>query len=208
MPDYPNNNVSGKTSKKPQREARERKNVQRVTKGRVIRKRKTTNAFADSLNETLGYVMSDVIIPSIKETIVDTVVQGTERIAWGESRTKRSAQKRSGGSYISYNRYSSDSKAGTQQRSKPIDISREKRARHDFDDIILKSRAEANDVIDSLFELISRYGSATVADLYDLVGIKANYTDDNWGWEDIRTATTRRIRQGFILDLPRPEFLD
>ena len=48
---------------------------------------------------------------------------------------------------------------------------------------------------------------ATVRDLYEMVGIRAAHTDEKYGWVDIRDARVDRVRDGYVLDLPRPEFL-
>jgi hypothetical protein len=76
---------------------------------------------------------------------------------------------------------------------------------HDFDEIVLSSRREAEDVIDRLFDLVGQYGSATVSDLYELVGLPSTHTDNKWGWEDARGAGVTRVRNGYLLDLPEPE---
>ena len=81
-------------------------------------------------------------------------------------------------------------------------------AKHDFDEIVLDQRAEAEEVIDRLYDVVSRYESATVADLYDLVGLPSTHTDHKWGWTDLRGAGVSRIRDGYLLDLPDPEPLD
>lgn len=52
-------------------------------------------------------------------------------------------------------------------------------------------------------ELIDTYGLASVADLYDLVGKTCEYTDNNYGWNDIRSAAVVRVRDGYLLKLPR-----
>jgi hypothetical protein len=72
----------------------------------------------------------------------------------------------------------------------------------------LATRVEAEEVIDRLFDVVSRYETATVADLYEMVGVTGNYTDDKWGWTDLRGASVQRVRNGYLLDLPRPEPLD
>lgn len=87
-------------------------------------------------------------------------------------------------------------------------MSRQSRARHQFDDIVLDERAEAEQVIDQLFDLVSKYGSATVADLYELVGLASTHTDHKWGWEELMGAGVSRVRGGYLLDLPEPEPLD
>ena len=57
-------------------------------------------------------------------------------------------------------------------------------------------------------ELIEHYGIVSVADLYDLVGITGSYTDNKYGWTDIRTAQVVRVRDGYKIKLPRAIPLD
>lgn len=87
-------------------------------------------------------------------------------------------------------------------------MSRRARSNHDFDEIVLETRVEAEEVIDGLFALISQYETATVADLYELLGESGNFQDEKWGWMDMRGAGVSRIKNGYLLDLPRPEPLD
>jgi len=85
-------------------------------------------------------------------------------------------------------------------------LSRASRARHDFADIVIPSQREANEVIDRLFDLLSRYGSASVADLYELTGIQSNHTDMKWGWTELPGARAARLRDGtYLLELPEPQ---
>lgn len=79
---------------------------------------------------------------------------------------------------------------------------------HDFGEIILGSMAEANEVLDRLYIMIDQFGTATVADLYEMCDLSANFVDRNWGWTDISGSRVRRVRNGYLLDLPRPETLD
>lgn len=72
----------------------------------------------------------------------------------------------------------------------------------------MDERAEAEEVIDRMFELVSRYGSVSVADMYELVGLASTHTDNKWGWTDLSGAGVSRIRGGYLLDLPEPEPLD
>ena len=52
-------------------------------------------------------------------------------------------------------------------------------------------------------ELISMYGLVSVADLYELVGITGSYTDNKYGWYDIRSASVVRVRDGYLLKFPK-----
>lgn len=74
-------------------------------------------------------------------------------------------------------------------------------------EIILESRKDAEDVLDTMRNMISTYGVVSVADLHDLTGAIANYTDSNYGWTALNSAKVVRVRNGYLLKLPRPKTL-
>lgn len=213
-------------SREPRRPApaeKPEKKVERVTESDAVRRKKP---LGKKLKETFvggdtksvwEYVLLDVMVPAAKDMLADAASQGVERMIFGESRssTRRSYGREpwSPSNRVSYNRYSSSSSSAT---SNPVGrasgreegISRRARAIHDFDEIILPTRVEAEEVIERLAFLLEKYESATVADLYDLVGITGNYTDDKYGWTDLRDSGVQRIRQGYLLNLPKPIPLD
>ena len=57
-------------------------------------------------------------------------------------------------------------------------------------------------------ELIDTYGNVSVADLYDLVGKSSEYTDNKYGWTNLRNAEPVRVRDGYMLKLPKPGPID
>lgn len=191
----------------------EEKNIAKVVTGPVVKQPKPLGRrfldtfFGGDAQGVVAYVIKDVLVPAAKDMIADAVSTGIERLIFGEVRSsgRRSGfRSTSSGGYVSYNRFSS----GTVGRDEnPRDISRNARSSHNFDEIILASRAEAQEVISRLFDLVSQYEAATVSDLYELVGVSGNYTDEKWGWTDIRGAGVTRVRNGWLLDLPKPEFL-
>ena len=200
--DYPSNSKKAKAAE-PDREA-----VKPVVTLVVERKRNPFTKFAQTfISEDSGsvgnYIVMEVLVPAAKTMISDAVSQGIERMLFGDSRP-RPAGGRQG--YTNYGRF-------TQQRTIPGSVvqdarppmTRQARATHDFNDIIIASRAEAEDVIDHLRDLINQYEVATVSDLYDLVGLTGEFTDDKWGWFDLRSAAVRAIRGGYLLHLPRTQ---
>jgi len=186
----------------------EEKKVERVTTSEPIRRKKglgkqfKNTFFGGDAKGALSFVIFGVLVPAAKDALADAGAQGIERLIFGESRHKRSAPPSGPSGYISYNRYA-PSRAGSEAPARAL--SRRARARHDFDEIILRTRPEAEEVIDRLYDLISRYEAASVADLYDLVGLESSHTDFKWGWTDLRGAQARKIREGYFLDLPEPE---
>ena len=174
------------------------KKVEKVTTGVVKTKKKTgfqklADVFISEDASNVGnYIVGDVLIPVIKKAVSDIVTNGIDMILYGESgRTKRST----GASYVSYNDYS-------RRRDEHRD-SRRTRTGYSYDDIILDSRGEAEEVLTRMDELIEQYGMVSVADLYDLVGITGNYTDNKYGWTNIRSAEPVRVRDGYMLRLPK-----
>jgi len=190
----------------------EDKNIRPVTEGKATRRRKSlrkqfsSTFVAGDLKTSVKYVMFDVFLPAARDMIVEAGQQGIEKLIFGDSRRRGARVPPSGPTgHISYNRYSAmGSRFSGPQRA----ISREARARHDFDEIVLDDRSEAEEVIDRLFDLVSRYESASVADLYELVGLGSTHIDHKWGWTDLQGAGVSRIRGGYLLDLPEPSPLD
>lgn len=87
----------------------------------------------------------------------------------------------------------------------PQQLPRPTRMRHAFDEIVIGSRQEAEEVLDQLYDLISKYDEASVADLYELTGIPSAHTDQKWGWKELRGSGVGRVRGGgYLLELPEP----
>lgn len=185
------------------------KDIHRVTSGDVTRKKKSfRKQFSETFVEgtvqgSIRYAIFDVVLPMARDLVWEAVSEGFRNLIFGDSRRGRGSRTPQSGptGYVSYDRFSSGHRMSSSQRT----MSRLARSQHDFDDIVLDSRVEAEEVIDKLFEVVSRYGAASVADLYELVGLSTAHTDQKWGWTDVRGAGVSRIRGGYLLDLPDPE---
>lgn len=217
--DYPSNSHTARDEKIADPEP---KKIDPVVTGGV-RRRKTPlgKRFAETfvggdINNVVSYVVFEVLVPAAKDTISDAFSQGIDRMLFGESRGSRRSSGRTGtgtNGYVSYNRMAT---SATKTRSGLDEFARRepsRRARqtHDFDEIILDSRHEAEEVLTRLYDLLETYEAATVADLYELVGVTPNYTDAKWGWAvgGLQGARVERTRGGgFLLDLPKPEAIE
>lgn len=177
----------------------DRKKVEKVVHGRVRTKPKSgvskiTDVFiSEDAANVKSYIVMDVLVPAVKKAISDIVRDGIDMILYGESRGRKSS---SASGYVSYRDYS---------RSDDRDRFRDSRSRSNYahDDIILDSRGEAEEVLTRMDELIDTYGNVSVADLYDLVGKSSEYTDNKYGWTNIRNAEPIRVRDGYMLKLPK-----
>lgn len=185
----------------------EREPIEKMVEGKVISrkqplwKRFSRTMLADDAGNVGEYILTDVVIPATKNLIVDMIGQSIERVLFGTSRgrVRRSPLGSSLRDQVNYSRLSND------RDSVRRPMSREARARHDFNEIVLENRSEAVEVVEALIDRISRYGAVTVADLYDFVGTTGSFADQRWGWNDLATADVRQVPGGFLLDLPAPE---
>lgn len=195
--DYkPNSNRFRKEQQNRKGLSDEPKKVEKVIKGKVkTRKKSEIKKFADTfitedMANVKSYILTDIVVPSVKKAISDVV----DTILFGGSGRKSST-----GSRVSYGSYyNKDSR-------RPIERNR---MGYSYDDIIFDSRGEAEKVLMGMDELIDTYKMVSVADFYDLVGISGSYTDNKYGWTDIRDASVLRIRDGYIIKLPRALPLD
>lgn len=204
--DFPSNSNTKKVKLVESEE--EVKKLEPIVKGQVIRKKKSfwqkasETFFGDDTKSVGDYILYDVLIPALKTTLNDMVSGGVEMLLFGERRRggKSSLYRDRDKTYVPYNRISRRDDDSIDRRY----LSNTARSRHDFDDIIIESRGEAEDVLSHLVMLVDDYKVASVADYYDLLGIEANYTDNKYGWTNLRDAYVERVRQGYSIRLPNP----
>ena len=199
--DYkPNSNRSKMEQQPKERE----KKVEKVVTGKVITKKKSAlSKFADEFisedaKNVKSYVLGEVLIPAVKKALCDIVTDGINMILYGGS---RGGSKRSTADRVSYRNYYDGA-------SRSYKDTRTTAASYSYDEIILDTRGEAEDVLSRMDELMDTYGLVRVADLYDLVGITGNYTDNKYGWTNIRNAEIVRVRDGYMIKMPRAVAID
>lgn len=69
------------------------------------------------------------------------------------------------------------------------------------------SRGDAQEVLNSLEEILRLYDIVTVKDLYDLSGIDATYTDNRYGWKELKDVSVVWDRDGYIVKMPKPQLI-
>lgn len=194
---------NSRLSKKAEKEGEVKKEkVEKIVNGTVKSKKKSGLAklfLSDDVVDVKSYAVFDVLVPAAKKAISDIVTNGIDMLLYGETGRNRKSSPSSRVSYRSY--YEREDR----DRDR---LNRRRSTSYSYDDIVLETRAEAEDVINRLDELINVYGMASVADLYDLVGVSGQHTDNKYGWTDVRSATHTRVSDGYLLKLPRVKPLD
>lgn len=167
-------------------------------------RKKFLQAYAGDSAQSVGqYLLMDVIVPGTKNIIADLVTQGINRLLYGGARPVQQGG-RGGFSYARQFNGGNNQQQGQQQSSPVV---RQVQQQQGFGEIVLQTRPDAELVIDSLRELIEVYGNAKVANLYSLVGMTGNFTNQSYGWTNLSRAGVIQIREGYLLDLPQPEVL-
>lgn len=202
--DYKSNSNKSKTEAVKQAEE---KRVEKVVTGKVVTKKKSGfSKFAgefisEDAKNIKSYVIGDVLIPAFKKAISDIITDGIDIILYGGNGRSRSG--RFNTDRVSYRSYYDD-----RRPSDRLTTSRYSSNSYSYDDIILDSRGEAEEVLARMDELMDTYGLVRVADLKDLVGITGSYTDNKYGWTNIRNAEIVHVRDGWMIKMPRAVAID
>lgn len=190
----------------------EKSSVDKVVSGKVATKpkgkmQKVREQFIQSTEETKDYIIFDVLIPSAKRMIWDTLTS-----MLGALLGTKTPGKTFNGGYGGSSRYGYSSMyTGVQVNgpSKPSYMSRDRRTISQggaiFDDLMFETRGDAELVLEQLNEIIGRYQIVSVADLYELSGLSAPHTANKFGWTNINGARVQRVPEGYLLIMPQAQ---
>lgn len=184
----------------------DRKKLDKVIQGESITKKKSIGRkFSDTfIKEDFGsvknYVVTEVIIPSVIDLISEALHNTIDMMFRGEGSGRRYS------SYSGHNKtnYGSVYKNLSKNNNPTQSYRSVVRDRSDIDDIILESRGDAEEVLSCMHDILDDYKMVSVADLYDLIGRSTIFTQNNIGWYDLNGARIERVREGFLLKMPRP----
>lgn len=188
-----------KTNSDKSRQVKQEKKVEAVITGTAkTRKKGEIRKFADvfiaeDANNVKSYVLMEVIVPAVKKAISDIITTGIDMILYGEAGRSKKNTSASKVSYRNYYDRESDRYRAGSVRNAP-----------DYDDILFATRGDAEAVLDAMYDIISQYGTVSVSDLYELARVpNDNFTMNRYGWTNLGGATPVRVRDGYILKLPR-----
>lgn len=200
--EYKNNSYAHRERMKESDKAE--KPIKKVVRGNVKTKKKSdlyrlADVFiAEDVRSVKAYALMEVIIPAVKKALYDVICDSTGMIL-GEG--KRDTRRWGNSSYVSYRSYSDD-------RSRRRTDETRYNTNFDREDIVYESKAEAEAVLERMDACLDQYGVVKVADMYDAAGLTAPFTANKYGWTSLRNAETVRVRDGYIIKLPKAMPLD
>lgn len=201
MENLPNN--SGKASPSTTHEKR----VDKVVKGEVKRRQSFGKMVRDSfipedVENAGSYILSNMIVPGIRDGFFSVLRGILDYWSGGVGGPKFTTSSGIRTQKYSYNQlYNRRNAAPPESSSTPSQ-------RYAYDDIVVPTIAEAEEVIAALKDIIRVYQVARVADLFDLVGVTGSYTDNNYGWPNLDRAGYQRVSGGYLLTFPKAMPID
>ena len=148
------------------------------------------------------YLFGDILIPAFTNTVLDMIKNGAEMMFLGRTRGPSRSRYEYGGRIRYENYYDRDEAyygGRRPQYAGPVTT-----PTYSYDDITFESRGDAEAVLIRLKERIFESGAVSVAFLYHLIGWRADYTADGYGWRDLSNANILMSGGGYWLKLPKP----
>lgn len=173
-------------------------------KKKGLLRRLSSKLLADDATNIKQFVISDTIIPAFRNLVYDMIVGTLDMSLFGGTSYRRRGDKDKKRSYVSYEGFYDNKRPSDRRR----EYRSESKSRITLDDIVFESRGEAEAVLTSMMDVIDTYDQVTVANLYELVGITGEFTDNRYGWTNLGSANVKRSRDGYIIELPKPVVLD
>lgn len=206
------NNLPSNSNKQKTRTAKQKPRMEKVISGSATARKKTLGQQIKSLfalenkKDIEEYIFTNIFIPAAKKMldesfsgVINFLGDAGRTLIWGlDAKPRRGSGSNARVSYSSY--YDRDS--GKNTRTPPV---AQIRRGYQIDDIVLPTKMDADNVLESMEVSIEEFGWVTVLDLYDVCGREdlIRETDNDFGWTDISGARAIRDRDGWILDLPR-----
>lgn len=177
--------------------------MEKLIDGKVQVRKKSTGRklmevfFSDEIPNLGDYLMFDLLVPAIKDTVVNIFTSGIEMLFYGKAKGGRRVVGRNGSTVVTYDQFSKNGGIMAQRSAR--------QSVYDVMDVVFEDRGAAELILDQLIDYIDRYNRATVHDFYDACGVTTtNYNDDYYGWKDLRGAIVTRARGGWVINMPDP----
>lgn len=189
------------SNKKEERE-KPKQVVQADVKKPSVRNRLMSAIFAGDFASLKEKLIFDVMAPMARDFIAGGLHNAINMAFYGKSDGRGSYtdySKSGSGSRVSF--YGSASRAAAMSQETPRDAEIER-------NLTFKTREDAYKVIDEMEDILDHYGQVTVADLCDICGVNADFTDNRYGWKSLKGAVVLKRSGAWVLDLPRTRVVD
>lgn len=163
--------------------------------------------FAESPKDLAKKVGRDVVVPRVKAGFEQAFNEFLAGMLWGNGMNRPPSNIVAGavirpGGGINYQGISTQASSLTQARQAVVNQSS-----GNYQDLVLPTQQFAETLLSNLIDLMNQYRVVAVADLYELAGMTPAISDNSYGWTSLDTARISKVREGFLLELPRPSLI-
>lgn len=187
--------------------------------GKVTRRRPSMGKRMATLFATEGqsfgeHLVEQVIIPTIKSTILTVIAQSGDALRMSfesmlfPGQTPKPGQppraSYPGSGPTPYNTFANQNATPTVRREggtyQPV------RRSNVVDNLFIETsdRRVPDGILQELDYRITRQGHCSVGEYYEAGGMQSTSTDHTWGWRDIADARVNQVRDGFLIIMPPP----
>ena len=156
---------------------------------------KKESFFASTLKDTWKYILSGVLVPSIR-SLFDSIITGAkDKMLWD----KQTGPKLSDKTNYAGQFQQPDPAAWERNRVRALPKPR-------WDQVPIPTKEDANNVLNEMYKAIVEYGRCTVAYTYFLMGMETDWTEDSKGWTSAAGFDAGMLPDGqWHLILPEPK---
>lgn len=219
--DYSSNAKKNRGDDQPVEEVKEEKKV--ITGGVKERPKGVGSRFR---NLFLGFdpkaaaehLWADVTLPAIRQMAWETWKAAGSSLIYNDDgqRGNRTTGPRIFGTTGTYNATTAYNRVPLRDDPTVINVSsripdqpRPYRSRtQSVKDLVFDRRGDAEEVVEMMFDTLSKYECVSKADVYEKVGLPTTPIDNKWGWTDLVNLQIRQMSDGgFLLILPPAEVI-
>lgn len=188
-----------------------KKKIEPVVKGTQV-KRPASRRFFDTLfaesPKALGAkVARDVVVPRIKAGFEEAFNSFLSGMLWGDSsnRPLSGIANRTvlSGGRTNYSAVNNRVMNGRQQAQQALTM----QSSGNYQDLVVPTQQGAEILLANMYDLLNQYRVVAVADLYELAEITPSISDNSYGWSTLDGARISKVRDGYLLELPRPTLI-
>lgn len=165
-------------------------------------RQKIRDAFiSEEVHDVKSYMIFDVIIPAVKETFRNLIVNSLDMSLFGKVRGSRNTEQRGGSTYIAYDR----AYGGNHNEQRPQKNGTAPLRINELDRVIFDDKDDALQVLNYLLENIEEYHVSSVADYVGASGFQISPIHHKWGWYDLNGSCVEQLPDGgYYVKLPKP----
>ena len=148
------------------------------------------------------YVVEDLVIPNVKRavgTVLHGIVTKIFGVGIGNGNPFRATNdwwnSGRGESYVEYS-----ARASSTPKSTPIQPS----ASTDLESYALRTREDAERVLEGLDTYLEQFDVVPVSAFFELIGVTAPYTYNDYGWTNLANAKVIINENGYSIRFPKP----